>query len=113
MSAAARVLIVGGGIGGLSSAIALAAAASRSRSSSRTPSGTCTGSGIIQPGNAMRALHQLGARSTRRMEAGFAMDGDRFFLADGHTADRQRIPGWSAPNTPGSTASPDPGCMRS
>lgn len=80
--AASKVLIVGGGIGGLSSAIALTARGIEVEVVEQNPKWDVYGVGIIQPGNAMRALHQLGLLD-EALASGFAMDGDRFYLANG------------------------------
>lgn len=105
-------MIVGGGIGGLSSAIALTAQGIDVEIVEQNPKWDVYGVGIIQPGNAMRALHQLGLLD-EVLAAGFAMDGDRFFLADGTQLTDNEFPGSSVPSIPASTASPARGCMRS
>ena len=55
-----RVLIVGGGIAGMSLAIGLRAPASRPRSSRSTRTGASTGAGITITGPTLRAFDQLG-----------------------------------------------------
>ncbi len=82
MSAASRVLVVGGGIGGLSATIALRDRGVEVDVVERNPEWDVYGVGIIQPGNAIRALDQLGV-ADQAIAAGFAMDGDRFHTADG------------------------------
>jgi 2-polyprenyl-6-methoxyphenol hydroxylase-like FAD-dependent oxidoreductase len=98
--AASKVLIVGGGIGGLSSAIALTARGIEVEIVEQNPKWDVYGVGIIQPGNAMRALHQLGLLD-EVLEAGFAMDGDRFFLADGTQLADNEFPRLVGPEFPG------------
>jgi 2-polyprenyl-6-methoxyphenol hydroxylase-like FAD-dependent oxidoreductase len=98
--AASNVLIVGGGIGGLSSAIALTARGIEVEIVEQNPKWDVYGVGIIQPGNAMRALHQLGLLD-QALEAGFAMDGDRFFLADGTQLTDSEFPRVVGPEYPG------------
>lgn len=98
--AASRVLIVGGGIGGLSSAIALSAHGIDVEIVEQNPKWDVYGVGIIQPGNAMRALHQLGLLD-EALAAGFAMDGDRFFLVDGTQLTDSDFPRVVGPEYPG------------
>ena len=79
-----RVLVVGGGIGGLSITIALRQARRRRSTSSRsTRSGTSTASGIIQPANAIRALDALGLAEAT-VDQGFAMRASRFHDSQGN-----------------------------
>ncbi len=98
--AASKVLIVGGGIGGLSSAIALTARGIEVEIVEQNPKWDVYGVGIIQPGNAMRALHHLGLLD-EALAAGFAMDGDRFFLADGTQLADNEFPRVVGPEFPG------------
>lgn len=100
MPAASKVLIVGGGIGGLSSAIALTACGITVDVVEQNPKWDVYGVGIIQPGNAMRALHQLGLLD-QALSAGFAMDGDRFFLANGTQLTDSDFPRVVGPQYPG------------
>lgn len=100
MPAASKVLIVGGGIGGLSSAIALTARGITVEIVEQNPKWDVYGVGIIQPGNAMRALHQLGLLD-EALSAGFAMDGDRFFLANGTQLTDSDFPRIVGPQYPG------------
>lgn len=60
MSGVERVLVVGGGIGGLCAAIALRRRGIAVDVVERNPAWDVYGVGIIQPGNALRALHALG-----------------------------------------------------
>jgi 2-polyprenyl-6-methoxyphenol hydroxylase-like FAD-dependent oxidoreductase len=98
--AASRVLIVGGGIGGLSSAIALTARGVEVEIVEQNPEWDVYGVGIIQPGNAMRALHQLGLLD-EALAAGFAMDGNRFCLQDGTMIADDDFPRIVGPRYPG------------
>jgi len=98
--AATKVLIVGGGIGGLSSAIALRARGVDVDLVEQNPKWDVYGVGIIQPGNAIRALDQLGLID-EALAAGFAMDGDRFHLADGTLLADNEFPRVAGPKYPG------------
>lgn len=55
-----RVLIVGGGIGGLTAAIALQRQGIVAEVVERNPAWSVYGVGIIQPSNVLRALRALG-----------------------------------------------------
>jgi 2-polyprenyl-6-methoxyphenol hydroxylase-like FAD-dependent oxidoreductase len=98
--AVSKVLIVGGGIGGLSSAIALRTRGIEVEVVEQNPKWDVYGVGIIQPGNAMRALHQLGLLD-EALASGFAMDGDRFFLANGTQLTDSDFPRVVGPEYPG------------
>src|SRR5512139_2789759 len=54
------ILVIGGGIGGLTAAIALSAAGHRVTVIERDPEWSVYGVGIIQQGNVLRAMDQLG-----------------------------------------------------
>jgi 2-polyprenyl-6-methoxyphenol hydroxylase-like FAD-dependent oxidoreductase len=82
MSAIKRVLVVGGGIGGLAATIALRDRGVDVDLLERNPAWDVYGVGIIQPGNAIRALDALGV-ADEAIAAGFGMDGNRFSTADG------------------------------
>ena len=77
-----RVLVVGGGIGGLSAAIALRKQGIDVDVIEINPKWDVYGVGIIQPGNAIRALDALGL-AEKAVEQGYAMKGSRFHTADG------------------------------
>jgi 2-polyprenyl-6-methoxyphenol hydroxylase-like FAD-dependent oxidoreductase len=82
MAALQKVLVIGGGIGGLATTIQLRKQGVEVDLVELNPKWDVYGVGIIQPGNAIRALDQLGL-ADQAIAAGFAMDGDRFSLADG------------------------------
>jgi 2-polyprenyl-6-methoxyphenol hydroxylase-like FAD-dependent oxidoreductase len=84
MTGVARVLVVGGGIGGLSTAIALRRAGFEVDVVEKNPAWDVYGVGIIQPGNALRALNEIGLAQEAVAE-GHPMYGDRTWLADGTT----------------------------
>ena len=100
MSAAARVLVVGGGIGGLSTTIALRRRGVEVDVVELNPQWDVYGVGILQPGNAIRALDQLGV-ADQAIAAGFAMDGDRFHTADGTLIADNEHPRVLGPDYPG------------
>jgi 2-polyprenyl-6-methoxyphenol hydroxylase-like FAD-dependent oxidoreductase len=77
-----RVLVVGGGIGGLSAAIALRQHGVEVDVVEINPKWDVYGVGIIQPGNAIRALDALGLAEAA-VAQGFAMKGSRFHTATG------------------------------
>ncbi|MFZ0091819.1 MAG: FAD-dependent monooxygenase [Solirubrobacteraceae bacterium] len=79
-----RVLVVGGGIGGLSATIALRRAGFDVDVVEKNPAWDVYGVGILQPGNALRALNELGL-AQEAIEHGHAMYGDTTWLADGET----------------------------
>jgi 2-polyprenyl-6-methoxyphenol hydroxylase-like FAD-dependent oxidoreductase len=79
-----RVLVVGGGIGGLCATLALRREGVEVEVIEREPEWSVYGVGIIQPGNALRALHSLGLAEAC-VAAGHPILGSRTFLADGVT----------------------------
>jgi 2-polyprenyl-6-methoxyphenol hydroxylase-like FAD-dependent oxidoreductase len=79
-----RVLVVGGGIGGLCTTIALRRAGFDVDVVEKNPAWDVYGVGIIQPGNALRALHALGLADDA-VAQGYPMVGDKTWLADGET----------------------------
>lgn len=97
---AERVLVVGGGIGGLSTTIAMTARGLVVDVVELNPKWDVYGVGILQPGNAIRALDQLGL-AEQAIAAGFAMDGDRFHLADGTLLADNEHPRLLGPEYPG------------
>lgn len=84
MTPVKRVLVVGGGIGGLSAAIALRKVGIETDLVEKNSAWSVYGVGIIQPGNALRALDQLGL-AREAVAAGHQVLGDRTFLRDGET----------------------------
>jgi 2-polyprenyl-6-methoxyphenol hydroxylase-like FAD-dependent oxidoreductase len=78
-----RVLVVGGGIGGLSTAIALRQRGADVDVVEVNPKWDVYGVGIIQPANAIRALDALGL-AEQAVAQGFAMKGSRFHDKDGN-----------------------------
>jgi 2-polyprenyl-6-methoxyphenol hydroxylase-like FAD-dependent oxidoreductase len=78
-----RVLIVGGGIGGLSTAIALRRAGIEVDVVEVNPRWDVYGVGIIQPPNAIRALAMLGLAEAC-VAAGHAMEGSRSHDSQGN-----------------------------
>ena len=77
-----RVLIVGGGIGGLSSAIALRRGGFEVDVVERNPAWDVYGVGILQPGNALRALDEIGL-AQEAVAQGHPVVGDRTWTGDG------------------------------
>jgi len=77
-----RTLVVGAGIGGLAVARALRLAGHRPEVVERLPESTVGGSGIYLPGNASRALRQLGLHEPLR-PFGAPISRQRFLTADG------------------------------
>jgi 2-polyprenyl-6-methoxyphenol hydroxylase-like FAD-dependent oxidoreductase len=77
-----RVLVVGGGIGGLAAAIALRRAGCEVELVEAKTDWQQSGVGIIQPGNALRALDSLGLAQAC-LAAGFAYEGYDYFDAAG------------------------------
>jgi 2-polyprenyl-6-methoxyphenol hydroxylase-like FAD-dependent oxidoreductase len=84
MTQVQRVLVVGGGVGGLSAAIALRQAGVAVDVVEKNPAWDVYGVGIIQPGNALRALDELGL-AREAVAQGHPMLGDVTWLADGQT----------------------------
>jgi 2-polyprenyl-6-methoxyphenol hydroxylase-like FAD-dependent oxidoreductase len=82
MSAVSRVLVVGGGIGGLCTAIALRRIGIDVDVVEINPDWDVYGVGIIQPGNALRALKDLGL-GEQALAQGYPMLGVRVHRADG------------------------------
>ena len=79
-----KVLVIGGGIGGLSTTLALRREEIDVDVVERDPEWGVYGVGIIQPGNALRALDSLGLAEAW-VRAGHRIVGDRTWLADGET----------------------------
>jgi 2-polyprenyl-6-methoxyphenol hydroxylase-like FAD-dependent oxidoreductase len=79
-----RVLVVGGGIGGLSTTIAMRKGGLDVDVIEKNPAWDVYGVGIIQPPNALRALHAIGA-ARECVDQGWPIKGSAAFLADGET----------------------------
>jgi 2-polyprenyl-6-methoxyphenol hydroxylase-like FAD-dependent oxidoreductase len=79
-----KILVVGGGIGGLCTTIALRGAGFEVDMVEKNPAWDVYGVGIIQPGNALRALNELGL-AKEAVAQGHPIVGDRTWLADGQT----------------------------
>ncbi len=86
-----NVLIVGGGIGGLSAAIGLGRAGIRAEIVEIMDRWTAHGVGIIQPGNAIRAYKALGV-ADRCIEQGFVFARQRHYDADGNMIGERTMP---------------------
>ena len=84
MSGAVRkVLVVGGGIGGLSATLALRGQGIAVDVVEINPKWDVYGVGIIQPANSLRAMAALGL-ADRCVELGFPFEGSRFHDRDGN-----------------------------
>src|SRR5215203_3469489 len=82
MTEVERILVVGGGIGGLSTSIALRRAGFAVDVVEKNPKWDVYGVGMIQPANALRVLHEIGL-AEQCVEAGHPMYGDKTWLDDG------------------------------
>jgi len=91
MSAVRKVLIIGGGIGGLSLGIGLGRAGIHAEVVEIEKTWTALGVGIIQPGNAIRAYKALGV-ADKCLERGFLYTYQRNFDANGNFLREQRMP---------------------
>lgn len=83
MPAVQKVLVVGGGIGGLSAAIALRKRGIEVDVVEINPKWDVYGVGIIQPGNSIRALGAIGL-AEKAIEEGYPFEGARFFDSQGN-----------------------------
>jgi 2-polyprenyl-6-methoxyphenol hydroxylase-like FAD-dependent oxidoreductase len=96
-----KVLVVGGGIGGLSTTVALRNAGVHVDVVEKNPKWDVYGVGIIQPPNALGALHAIGL-AERCIEQGHPIMGGRNHLGDGTPlgdADYPAVvPGWPPMN---------------
>ena len=91
MSAVRNVLIVGGGIGGLSIAIGLGRIGIRADVVEIKKTWAIYGVGIIQPGNAIRAYKALGVADLC-LERGFVYKRQRHYDADGNMIGERTMP---------------------
>lgn len=110
-SRTSNVLIVGCGIGGLTAAIAFARKGVRTEIIEIKPEPSVYGVGIIQPGNALRALDSLGLMQPC-LEAGFPIAQYRYFDARENplaTFDLMRVAG---PRSPATNMIPRPALHR-
>jgi len=96
---ASSILIIGGGIGGLTSAIALGRQGHQIEVIERDPDWAVYGVGIIQQGNVIRAMKELGLIDDY-LDAGFAFDQVDVFIPSGaHVASLpmpKLVPGYPA-----------------
>ena len=99
MSKAKDILIVGGGIAGLSTAIGLKEADVSVDLVELNPEWNVYGVGIIQLANALRALAALGLAQSA-VENGFPMEGLEMFAPNGHMIMNQPQPKIAGPNFP-------------
>ncbi|RIV87739.1 FAD-dependent oxidoreductase [Aurantiacibacter zhengii] len=86
-----ETLVIGGGIGGLSAAIALCRAGHRVTIVERDPDWSVYGVGIIQQANVIRAMDQLGVLDSF-LDAASGFDAVEIFLPDGTKAARVPTP---------------------
>jgi 2-polyprenyl-6-methoxyphenol hydroxylase-like FAD-dependent oxidoreductase len=91
MAKVQNVLIVGGGIGGLSAAIGLGRAGISAEIVEIKDEWAIHGVGIIQPGNAIRAYKALGV-ADRCIEQGFVFARQRHYDADGKLIGERAMP---------------------
>jgi 2-polyprenyl-6-methoxyphenol hydroxylase-like FAD-dependent oxidoreductase len=101
MAGVKNVLIVGCGIGGLTAAVAFAKHGIHADIIEIKPEPSVYGVGIIQPGNALRALNSLGLMQAC-LAAGFPIEKYRYFDAQEHllaTLDLLRIVDADTPAT--------------
>ena len=96
-----KVLIVGGGVGGLSTGIALRKVGVEVDLVEKNPKWDVYGVGIIQPPNALRALHFIGV-AEQCLAQGHPIVGGRTHLADGTLVQDDTyppvVPGWPPMN---------------
>ncbi|WP_051989407.1 FAD-dependent monooxygenase [Halobacillus sp. BAB-2008] len=78
-----RVLIVGGGIGGLATAIALGKLGIKTEIAEVKQDWQVYGVGIFQPPNALRALNELNV-AKRCLEEGYSFEGMAYCDAEGN-----------------------------
>jgi 2-polyprenyl-6-methoxyphenol hydroxylase-like FAD-dependent oxidoreductase len=94
-----RVLIVGGGIGGLTLALALARQGLNAEVIELKPEAGVLGVGIIQPGNALRALRDLGLLD-ECLAQGFQIDDYVMYDAAGGYIGRMKLSRIAGPTIP-------------
>src|SRR5688572_27213530 len=86
-----NVLVIGGGIGGLSAAISLSKRGHRVAVIERDPDWSVYGVGIIQQSNVVRAMEQLGLLD-EFLSAAFGFDAVEVFAPDGRKVARVPSP---------------------
>jgi 2-polyprenyl-6-methoxyphenol hydroxylase-like FAD-dependent oxidoreductase len=106
-----RVLIVGGGIGGLTLAVALGRQGVKADVIELKPEHMVYGVGIIQPGNALRALRTLDLMSACVAE-GFQTDHYVVLDAAGDFIARMQLMRMAGPETPAVNGMPRPALHR-
>jgi 2-polyprenyl-6-methoxyphenol hydroxylase-like FAD-dependent oxidoreductase len=99
LSEVQKVLVVGGGIGGLSTAIALRRRGVAVDVVELNPKWDVYGVGIIQPSNALRALATLGLADAA-VAQGHGMEGSKLLTSDGHLIHDQPAPRLAGPEFP-------------
>jgi 2-polyprenyl-6-methoxyphenol hydroxylase-like FAD-dependent oxidoreductase len=111
MSRVRRVLIAGGGIGGLTLAAALGQNGMQAQVVEIRPEHKVYGVGILQPGNALRALRAIGVLEAC-LAAGFQTDEYRICDGDGDLIARMRLLRIADPELPAMNALPRPALHR-
>ena len=103
MSTRQKILIVGGGIGGMVAAVALHQKQFEVEIVEVNPNWDVYGVGIIQLANALRALASVGL-ADQALAAGFAMDTLSFYSHEGHLLYAIPQPQLAGPQYPSSNA---------
>jgi 2-polyprenyl-6-methoxyphenol hydroxylase-like FAD-dependent oxidoreductase len=106
-----KVLVVGAGIGGLTLAAALGQRGIATDIVEIKPTLEVQGVGILQPGNALRALNSIGVLD-ECCAAGFQTDQYRYFDADGRLIAELRLLRIAAPDRPAINMLPRPALHR-
>src|ERR1700743_2839240 len=106
-----RVLIVGGGIGGLSLAVALGRHGIKAEIVEIKSQHNVYGVGIIQPGNALRALNSLGLMEHCVAE-GFPIDDYLMYDGDGEFIAHMKLLRIARPDLPAVNGMPRPALHR-
>jgi len=106
-----RVLIVGGGIGGLSLAVALGRQGIKAEIVEIKSHHNVHGVGIVQPGNALRALNGLGLMEACLAE-GFPLDHYVMYDGDGEFIARMKLLRIAGPDLPAVNGMPRPALHR-
>ena len=106
-----NVLIVGAGIGGLTLGAALGQRGIEAEIVEINPTHQVHGVGILQPGNALRALKTIGVFD-ECLAAGFQTDEYRYLDADGGLIAKLRLLRIADPNRPAINMLPRPALHR-